>query len=126
MNPCFLMFLSQDCQLHSQTLSQNLHGKELFFFFFLFSETLCHRFNLNLIACFQVFCPMKAYFKPMLHKHPPFLCFIHILVAGRKLKVNLREILGYFVFPVNGEGLLYGLTGWVEYFKFGGAQSKGT
>lgn len=35
-----------------------------------------------------------------------------------------KKNLGYFVFPVNGEGLLYGLTGWVEHFKFEGAQSK--
>lgn len=123
MNPCFLMFLSQDCQRTRKPCLKICMERSCFI---LLSETMCHRFNLNLIACFQVFCPVKAYFKPMLHKHPPFLCFIHILIAGRKHKVNLREILGYFVFPVNGEGLLYGLTGWVEYFKFGSAQSKGT
>lgn len=50
--------------------------------FLSFSETICHWFSLNLIAYFQVLSPVNVYLKPTLHKHPSFLGFIYILIAG--------------------------------------------
>lgn len=123
------MLLSQQCQLQHQTHHTCLKTCTAKGCFISFSDTICHRFSLNLIAYFRVLSPVKVHLKPMLHKHPSFLGFIYILIAGScenigKCKVNLEEILGYSVFPVNGEGLLCGLTSWGEYFKFESAQSR--